>query len=466
MGLRVATAVASLGPAGESGESITIGESMSASRDPETPGRTLGLWRSTALVVGNMIGSGVFLLPASLAVFGGISIFGWFFSTAGAVLVALVFARWGRIMPEVGGPYAYTRRGFGDFAGFLVGWGYWISIWCGNAAIATAFVGYLGVFVPGLSDNPALAAVTAAGAIWLLSWVNARGVREAGIVQVATTALKLLPLIAVGTLGLLYFDAGNLRPLNLSGQPTFSVLTATAALTVWAFLGLESATIPANDVRDPGRTIPRATVIGTLSAGVVYVLSTVGVMGVLAPAVLSGSTAPFADAAAAMWGGWASYAVAAGAAIACFGALNGWILLSGQIPYAAAKDGSFPANFGRLSKSGTPVFGIVASGVLATILLAMNYTRGLVGAFTFIILLATLTTLFPYVMCTAGSFLVSDREGRRRFPWTLIPVLAFVFSLWAIAGLGRDTVYWGFLLLMAGVPVYVWMKRSHRQAGE
>lgn len=417
-------------------------------------------------MVGNMIGSGVFLLPASLALYGGISIFGWGLSTAGAVVLALVFARWGRLMPAVGGPYAYTRRGFGEFAGFLVGWGYWISIWCGNAAIATAFAGYLGVFVPAISDRPELAALTAVVAIWLLSWVNARGVRGAGIVQVATTVLKLLPLIAVGTLGLLYFDAGNLRPFNLSGEPTISALTAVAALTLWAFLGLESATVPANDVRDPSLTIPRATVVGTVSAGVVYVLSTVGVMGVLAPAVLSGSTAPFADAASAMWGGWASYAVAAGAAISCFGALNGWVLLSGQVPYAAATDGIFPAYFGRLSKNGTPTFGLVVSGVLATVLLLMNYTRGLVGAFTFIILLSTLTSLFPYVMCTAGVFLLPDHGGQRRFPWLLVPALAFLFSLWAIAGLGRDTVYWGFLLLMAGVPVYVWMKRRHRQAGE
>jgi APA family basic amino acid/polyamine antiporter len=442
---------------------LNTSELLLGSKERETSTPVLGLWRSSALVVGNMIGSGVFLLPASLALFGGISLLGWAFSTAGAVLLALVFARWGRIMPRVGGPYAYTRRGFGDFAGFLVGWGYWISIWCGNAAIATAFVGYLGVFVPAISEDPAVAAATAGGAIWLLSWVNARGVREAGIVQVTTTVLKLLPLIAVGTLGLLYFDAGNLRPFNVSGQPTFSALTATAALTIWAFLGLESATIPADDVRDPGRTIPRATMIGSLSAGVVYVLSTIGVMGVLAPAVLSGSTAPFADAASAMWGGWASYAVAAGAAIACFGALNGWILLSGQVPFAAAKDGLFPANFGRLSNNGTPVFGIVVSGVLATVLLSMNYTRGLVGAFTFIILLSTLTTLFPYVMCTAGAFLVPDHAGHRRFPWLLVPALAFLFSLWAIAGLGRDTVYWGFLLLLAGVPVYVWMKRTSNQ---
>jgi APA family basic amino acid/polyamine antiporter len=425
--------------------------------------KALGLWRSTALVVGNMIGSGVFLLPASLAVFGGISIVGWLFATTGAMLVALVFGRLSRRRPEVGGLYAYTRHGFGDFAGFLVAWGYWISIWCGNAAIATAFAGYLGVFVPAISGSPALAAATAAGAIWLLSWVNSRGVREAGIMQVVTTVLKLTPLLAIGTLGLFFFNVENFRPFNLSGMPTFSAITATAALTLWAFLGLESATIPAGHVPDPERTIPRATMLGTVGGGVVYILSTVGVMGVLAPALLSGSTAPFADAASVMWGGWASYAVAAGAAISCFGALNGWILLQGQLPYAVAKDGLFPSYFARLSKRGTPIGGIIISSALATILLSMNYTRGLVESFTFIILLATLTTLVPYVMCSAAELLVSLREGgrvagARRLATSLIPALAFLFSVWAIAGSGRDTVYWGFLLLLAGVPVYVWMK--------
>ncbi len=229
---------------------------------------------------------------------------------------------------------------------------------------------------------------------------------------------------------------------------------------MWAFLGLESATVPADDVRDPQKTIPRATVLGTLSAATVYILGTVAVMGIIAPGALAESTAPFADAASAIWGRWAAYAVAAGAAISCFGALNGWILLQGQLPFAVARDGLFPSPFGRLSQRGTPVIGIVISSVLATVLISMNYTKGLVEQFTFIILLATLASLVPYVMCSMAELMISDREGRR---WdlrsSLIPILAFVFSLWAIAGAGRDTVYWGFLLLLAGVPVYAWMKR-------
>jgi APA family basic amino acid/polyamine antiporter len=323
----------------------------------------------------------------------------------------------------------------------------------------------MAVFLPSLTESLLLGAVTAAGAIWFLSWVNARGVRDAGIVQLATTILKLIPLIAVGLLGLLYFRPGNFIPFNATGEPFLVTISATAALTLWAFLGLESATIPAEDVVDPEKTMPRATILGTLVAAVVYILGTVAVMGVIAPALLTGSTAPFAEAASAMWGGWAAYAVAAGAAISCFGALNGWILLSGQIPLAVARDGLFPSPLARLSKQRTPVTGIVVSSLLATALISMNYTRGLVEQFTFIILLATLTSLVPYVFCSAADFvLAAERDSTAGRKWSavlIVPTLAFIYSLWTIGGSGRDTVYWGFLLLLAGIPIYVWNRWRH-----
>ena len=428
----------------------------------------MGMWMSTALVVGNMIGSGIFLLPAALALYGGISIFGWLFTTAGAIVLAIVFSRLRRLMPKVGGPYAYTRQGFGDFAGFLVAWGYWISIWGGNAAIAVAFVSYLSVFWPVLANSPLIAGIVALTSIWLLTWINSLGVRHAGGVQLITTILKLVPLIVIATFGFLFFKIEHFTPFNLSGESSFSAITATATLTLWAFLGLESATIPADKVRNPERTIPRATVLGTLISAVVYIFSTIAVMGVISPGALVESIAPFADAAGIMWGSWAEYAVAAGAAISCFGALNGWILLQGQIPMAVARDGLFPKSFGKLSKNETPVFGIVVSSVLVTLLMAMSYTKGLVEQFTFIILLATLTTLVPYVFCSMAELMIFIRE-RERFSRkrligsSVIAILAFIYSLWAIAGSGQETVYWGFLLLMAGVPVYVWIKRHNNK---
>ena len=426
---------------------------------------TLGFWMCTALVVGNMIGSGVFLLPASLAPYGGISIIGWVITAVGAMLLALVFARLSRLVPKAGGPYAYTQYGFGDFAAFLVAWGYWISIWAGNAAISIAFTGYLGVFLPGITRSALLSAGTALTAVWLLTWINSRGVRNAGIVQVITTALKLVPLAAVGLIGLLYLRIDNFIPFNLSGGSGFSAITATATLTLWAFLGLESATIPSGEIKDPEKTIPRATIVGTLLTAIVYILGTVAVMGVIPPEILATSTAPFADAASLMWGGWASYAVAAGAAISCFGALNGWILLQGQLPLAVEADGLFPRLFGRVGSRGTPTTGLIVSSLLITILVGMNFTRSLVELYTFIILLATLTTLIPYVFSTAAELIIYVRErerfeGRRLWGAATIAVLALGYSLWAITGIGMEALIWGAVLLLGGVPVYLFLGGS------
>jgi APA family basic amino acid/polyamine antiporter len=255
-------------------------------------------------------------------------------------------------------------------------------------------------------------------------------------------------------------DVSNFQPFNASGQSPFAAVTATVSLTVWAFLGLESGTTPAEHVHEPEKTIPRATIIGTLGTAVIYILGTVAVMGTIAPADLAGSNAPYAEAARVMWGSWAGYAVGAGAVVSCFGALNGWLLLQGQIPLAAARDGLFPKVFGRISKYDTPAHGLVFSSVLASVLLMMNYSKSLIEQFTFIILLATLNTLVPYLFCSLAELML-----RRKLSYaSVVSLLAFAFSLWAIAGAGQEIVYWGFLLLMLGVPVYVWIHRARSGA--
>jgi basic amino acid/polyamine antiporter, APA family len=432
--------------------------------DSAAPRRELGLWTCVALVAGNMIGSGIFLLPASLAPYGGISILGWLISAAGSFCLALVYRSLSMRDPRAGGPYAYTRIAFGDLAGFLTAWGYWISILATNAAVAVAFISYLTVFFPSLATHPALSALWALATVWGLTAVNALGIRAGGMVQVVTTILKIVPLAALALFGWLRFDPSHFVPFNPSGKTAFAATTATVSLTLWAFLGLESATIPAGSVKDPQRTIPRATILGTSLTTVLYIASTVAVMGLIAPSQLASSTAPFADAARVLTGSWGAYAVGIGAAISCFGALNGWILMQGQIPLAMAADGLFPAIFGRLSKRGTPVAGLVISSVLITFLVAANYTRKLVELFTFSILLATLTCLVPYLFSAAAEWVILRREGaeggvRKSVP-TAIALLAFLYSFWAIAGAGQETVYWGFLLLIAGVPIYVWLRRG------
>lgn len=264
--------------------------------------RQIGLVTATALVLGNMIGSGVFLLPASLAPYGGYSLIGWLISGTGALLLAGVFYRLAKRAPRAGGPYAYSREAFGDCVGFLVAWSYWISLVGGNAAIAVAFASYLSALVPMIGTTPLMGALAALAAIWTVTAINIAGVRSAGVVQVVTTILKISPLLALALFGFVHFDPHLLAPGPHAGSP-MSAISFCVAATLFAFIGVESATVPAGHVRDPGRTIPRATLLGTAIAAVVYIACTTAVMGVLPAAELAKSSAPFADAGRVLWGG-------------------------------------------------------------------------------------------------------------------------------------------------------------------
>ncbi|MCG9105693.1 amino acid permease [Laribacter hongkongensis] len=430
----------------------------------------LGLWMCIALVCGNMIGSGVFLLPSSLAPYGGLAIIGWVLTAIGAVLLALVFAGLTRSMPREGGPYGYTRDAFGDFAGFWIAWGYWIALWVGNAAIAVAFTSYLSGFFPVLASNHWAGGGTAIALVWCVTLINLRGVESTGRMAVITTIIKLLPLLAIATIGLLWFNPDNLV-FNPGNKPVGDSISAVAALTLWAFLGMESASVPAGDVENPEKTIPRATIIGTLLAAVVYIGVTVAVMGVLPHDVLASSPAPMADAARVMWGDWAYAAVGLGAVVSCLGAINGWSLMPCHVSLAAARDGLFPRQFARLNGNRVPAWGLVVSSSLMTLLLVLNYSgsKGMVEIFNFIILLATMTTLLPYAFTAVAELMFMARgqmpatcAGRR----IVIASLAFVYAVWALYGSGAETVLWGVILLMLGLPVYVWMAKEKREAAE
>ena len=428
--------------------------------------RSLGLATTTSIVLGNMVGSGVFLLPASLAIYGAYSLWGWGFSTVGALLLAWVFSSLSRRMPKAGGPYAYPREAFGDFAGFLIAWIYWLSILGTNAAIAVAFASYLADFFPALAATPLFGGLAAIAAVWALTALNIWGVRAAGWMQLITVILKLSPLLVLAVFGIFHFDPKMFSSTHVIESP-FSAVNTAAALTMWAFLGLECATVPADHVKNPGKTIPRATLLGTIIAAAFYIVCTTVVMGVIPAHMLAHSNAPFADAAKLLWGSWAGYLIAAAAMISCFGALNGWILMQGQFPQAVANDGLFPKLFARESRRHTPTLGLLLSSVLATILILMNYSHGLVAMFTILILISTFFVLVPYMLCAMAEIVLSRAQKRVRKPPILgavLACLAFVFALWAAAGTGRDSLYWGTLLLLAGIPIYVWQKRQRHIA--
>lgn len=429
----------------------------------------IGLWTSTSLVVGNMIGAGVFLMPAAMATFGSVSLLGWVFSAIGSFFLAKVFSNLSRMLPNsTGGPYAYARHGLGDFAGFLVAWGYYLATACANAAITVSFVSALSAFFPILATNMLAAIATGLSAIWLLTWINTRGVAVSGSVQLITTVLKLVPLLIISVGGLFFIKAANFHPFNNSNTSLFGAVTATAAMTMFSFVGIESATIPAGNIQDSKNTVAKATLLGLLIATLVYILGTVSVMGIIPANVLKQSVTPFADAAVVMFGPSAKYWVSAGVAIAAFGALNGWTLLQGEMPFAIAKDGLFPGIFRKQNSKGMPYIGMAISGVIVSSFMAMNYTKALVEQFRFLLLLSVFTMMVAYLFSVIAYAIISLKSSTmngKRASAIVLAILAFVYILWEVAGAGPNSVFSGFILLMAGVPLYAWSvwKRNEKQ---
>ena len=432
---------------------------------PEAHRPSLGLAACTAIVVGNMVGSGFYLSPSAVAPYGPLGILFWIVMGAGAMCLGLSFARLARRMPATGGPYAYTRAAYGDFAGFIVAWGYWISIWASLPLIAAAFTGSLLKLVPALQGNRPVALGITLGAIWFVTLMNLRGVKKAARFAELTTYTKLIPFAGIAVLGLPWVHISHFSQFNPSGHSLLQASAALAPLTMFAYLGLESATVPAGDVRDPERTIPHATVLGILVAALLYVLGTTVVLGVVPRDQLVTSIAPFSDAARMMWGEWAAVIVAVAVMVSSIGALNGWTLLMGQVPMAAAQDGLFPDIFGRLSSRHVPAIGMVLSSSLATglVLVQLAGPPGFAAAYTMLVSLATMTGVIAYVFCALADGLIAVRGAARGALPRIGPVeiIAFVFAMFTVYGCGPTPVLYGLLLLLFGIPVYVWQRHEH-----
>ncbi|MGZ3778738.1 MAG: amino acid permease [Mucilaginibacter sp.] len=429
----------------------------------------LGLWTSTSLVVGNMIGAGIFLMPAAMASFGGIGLLGWVFSAIGSFLLAQVFSNLSRLLPGVnGGPYAYTRAGLGNFVGFLVAWGYCLSTCCACTGITVSFVGAMSTFFPALAKNPVASIVTGLTVIWFITWVNTRGVGTSGRFQLVTVLVKLVPLLLIGIGGLFFIKMENFRPFNPTGMPTFSTITTVAAMTMFAFVGLECATIPAGSTENSGKTIARATTLGITIVALIYILSTFSMIGMIPAKTLGASTTPFADAADLMYGPWARYLVGGGVAVAALGALNGWTLVLGQVPYSIASDGLFPGIFARTNKKGVPSAGMFISYAIISCLMAMNYTKGLVEQFRFLLLLATMGILLPYLLTAVSYMIIAARQKSTAKAGLaavfLLGLVASAYALWEIIGTGEKSIVYGLLFLLAGVPLYLWIKYKKDQS--
>lgn len=428
----------------------------------------------TALVIGNMIGAGIYTLPSAIAPYGGVAVFAWIFTALGALMLALLFANLSRTLVKSGGPYAYCRAALGDFVGFLVAYNYWIAIWIGNAAVSVSLAGYLSTFFAPLNEhtlvyNPWLSFGVKVALVWFMTFINTLGVRRVGEVQVITVFLKVLPLLLIILFGLPLIDWHHLfqLPSSQANHSLFSSLTSAATMTLWAFIGIEAATVPSESAQDV-RDVAKATVWGTLITASIYILSTIVVMGLIPTTTLSHLSAPFNDAAALIFGRPFAIMISVSAVVSCLGGLNGWILMQGQIPMAAARDGLFPQWFAKQNKQGAPIYSLCLSSGCVTLLLLLTTRQTLVAQFTFITLLATLAILVPYLLTAIADLILLKKNPehltkKRRCQAAIIAVLAGGYAAWAIWGGGLEMIGYGSLLMLTSVPVYglmQWRKRK------
>ncbi len=428
------------------------------SEAPSTTSRELGLWMSTALVVGNVIGMGIFLLPSGLAPYGLNSLYGWTLMLLGCLALARVFSHLARAFPGADGPYDYVRNTLGDAPAFFAMWCYWISVWCTNAVLAVGVVGYLAELVPPLANVPP--ALIGLALVWLFVGVNVLGVRTGGGVQVATTALTLLPLVAVVVLGLwvlLTEPAAYTRTVP-STPLSMGMIMAASTTALYAMLGFESATVPAGRVKNPSITIPRATLLGTLlTAGLYIVVSTVPML-LLPQAELAASKAPFVDLFDRLSAPGVGRFLAFFVVISGVGCLNGWTLVSGEVTRSLANHGVLPRMLGDTNRRGAPGKALLVTGILATVMVLMNYSKQLVEGFVFVTNIVTAANLPRDFLSSVALFVLWRRAGGTARNQLLLALLGVAFAIFAAFGMGAKPSLWALALAAAGGPVYLAMR--------
>jgi len=417
--------------------------------------KKVGVVPATLMVAGNMMGSGVFMLPATLAATGGIAIFGWVVTTAGAVALALVYAKMASIDDSPGGSYAYARRAFGDFMGYQTNTLYWLASWIGNVAIAVVGVGYLAYFFPFLRD-PVPAALAAIGVLWLFTFFNMLGPDIVTKIQSSAVSLALIPTVGVAIFGWFWFSGGTyMAGWNVGGQSPLSAIGGTLNATLWAFIGVETASVAAGVVENPKRNVPIATVAGVVIAAVVYILGSTAVMGMIPNAALQKSTAPYGDAVTLALGPIGGSIVAFCAMAGCLGSLAGWTLVVGQSAKAAADDGLFPAVFGRVNAKGVPATGLAIVAAMMTAILLLTISPNASKQFGVVSSISVIMTLIPYIYTAAAlRYLGAPYFGRNEIFWRVTIVLAILYSSWAIVGSDPKQVLWTFVVVLILTATY------------
>ncbi|WP_316840316.1 arginine/agmatine antiporter [Pedobacter gandavensis] len=428
--------------------------------------KKVGLIPVMLMVAGNIMGSGVFLLPANLAATGGIAIYGWLVTIVGAIALSIVYAKISSIDHSPGGSYAYARRAFGPFLGYQTNMLYWVAAWVGNIAIVVVGVGYLSYFFPILKE-PIPATISSIAILWAFVFINISGPRLMTKVQAVTTVLALIPIIGVAVFGWFWFKSSTyMEAWNVSGKDSLSAVQSVLNITLWAFIGVETASVVAGVVENPKKNVPIATVGGVLIAAVSYILSSTAIMGMIPNAELQVSSSPFGDAVAMALGKTAGAVVAFCAMLGCLGSVGGWTLVAGQTAKAAADDGLFPKIFGKVNKDGIPVTGLVIVGILMTILQLTTISPNAAKQFGVVSSITVIFTVIPYIYTCAALMLIGHGNlGEKRNAYIVIIGVAFIYCIWSVVSSDSTTVLGAFVSVLITTALYAFnYNRTHKGA--
>jgi arginine:agmatine antiporter len=419
--------------------------------------KKMNLAMATVLVLVNMVGTGIFLLPVSMASVGSISIIGWVVAGVGAGAIGIMFAMLGAIKPEAGGPYAYAREALGPYLGFQTNYIYWSANLVGNIAVATTVTGYFTELVPALGGASREMYFTIA-VVWIATAINVAGPRWVGVFTGWGTVLAMIPLLAIAFFGWHWFNPQTfLGSWNPHHDSEWNAISTSAAFALWAFMGVESAAVASDVIENPKRNVPLATLIGLVIAGLLYISTCTVLMGIMPAEELAKSSAPFADAAAKVIGPVGAIIIALCAVFKAGSSLIGWTLTISQSAAAAAKDGLFPKIFGMLDYRGIPTLNFLITGVLMTFIVVATASPTLSEQFNHIIDMAIILTILPYMYSGVAFLKIGNVAGTNRWQHYLvvgIVAVVSIYCLWVVAGSDPDLTRSAMIVLFASVPLY------------
>jgi putrescine:ornithine antiporter len=420
--------------------------------------KKMNLIQLTFIVAVNMMGSGIIMLPTNMAQIGAISLLSWIVTAVGSMAIAFGFAQAGIFNQRRGGMAAYAEEAYGKAGYFQVFLLYFLSLAIGNVAIAISAVGYLAGFFPWLSSTPVTTCIGVIALLWLTTVANFGGPSVTGRIGSITVWGVIIPVGMISLIGWFWFSADTFtQAWNPRGLSIAEGFGSSITLTLWAFLGMESAAQNSEAVENPKRDVPLACMFGTLGAAVIYVLSTAVIQGIVPNADLANSTGPFALAYAQMFNPTVGSIIMALAVLACLGSLLGWQFTIAQTGKSAAEDRMFPAIFSQVNRSGAPVTGMVVLGVVQSLLALMTISPTLSEQFAALVNLAVVTNVIPYIVALSAlivmmqSASVSEKIYRRN---VVVATIAMLYSVFAIYASGKDAVLGGMLVL--GIAYVVW----------